>query len=337
MKKLFLALMATLALVSCGDKKSDSIVVYTNSGSNGREEFLIKEAKEAGFNISVVSAGGTDTTNRLLAEKNKPVADVIFGLNAIEYERLKKQDIVEKYTPVWAKDVPEGLSDKDGYYNAVTMTPLLAVYNKEALGNDIPKDWVDLATNPKFKDKYFIFALSGGTAKAVYASIISRYADPNGDLGISDEGWKIAEQYFANAHIQQGEEDYWGNMMNGKYPICMIWASGAIERGNKYNYSYGIMNPEIGVPVVVEQLALVKGSKNKEMAQKFIDWCGSAEFQAKWAQNFGTIPALPEALANAPEENRKMVENFKIQQMDWTFISENIDAWVEKAQLQYIH
>lgn len=331
-----MVLFSLFLFVACGEKQNNTIIVYTNSGTNGRQEYLEAEAKKAGFDIKVVSAGGTDIANRLLAEKNKPIADVVFGLNAVEYEKLKKVDLLEKYEPSWGKDVPAGLSDKEGFYNAVTMTPLLAVYNEEAVGENIPHDWVELSTNPVFEGRYSIFPLTGGTSKAILSSILVRYKDENGDLGVSDEGWDVIRQYLQHAHIQMGKEDYWGDLMSGKYPILMMWASGAIERGNKFNYKYGVMKPEIGVPVVVEQLSLIKGSKNKETAQKFIDWCGSAEFQGEWAKQFGTIPVLPAALAMAPEQNKVLRNEIKIQDMDWKYVASHIDSWIEKVQLQYI-
>ena len=95
MKKIFLACMLALTMIGCGSGKDDSIIVYTNSGSNGRDVFLKELAKENGFDINVVSGGGTDIANRLIAEKNNPIADVIFGLNNIEYEKLKKQNILK--------------------------------------------------------------------------------------------------------------------------------------------------------------------------------------------------------------------------------------------------
>lgn len=332
--KRFLLSVCAMALfaISCG---SDKLVVYTNSGTNGRQEFLEEYAKESGFDIVVVSAGGTEISNRLAAEKDRPVADVVFGLNALEYEKLKKYDLFEKFTPEWAKDVPKGLSDKEGYYNAVTVTPLVAVYNPDKVPK-IPTDWVQLATDPEFKDKFSIFQLSGGTGKTIYSSIISRYKDPNGDLGISDEGWEMSKKYFENGHLVQGDEDWYGKMMNGTIPITMIWGSGAIERAKAFNFNHKVMQPEIGMPVVVEQLAIIKGTKKKEVAEKFVNWLGSSEVQAVWAEKFGTIPALPEALEKAPKENREFYEQVKIQDMDWKFISENVDSWIEKATLQHI-
>lgn len=75
------------------------------------------------------------------------------------------------------------------------------------------RDWIDLADD-KYKDTYGIFALGGGTSKTVFASIVSRYKDENGDLGISKEGWDIAKKYIQNAHFYKKGEDY-GNSNNG--------------------------------------------------------------------------------------------------------------------------
>lgn len=336
-KKIFLASLLTLTL-ACGKKDDNSIVVYTNSGTNGRAEYLTELAKENGFEVNVVFAGGTDISNRLMAEKNNPIADVVFGLNSIEYEKLKKNNAISKYTPKWAGEIPEGLSDKDGYYNAVTVTPLLAIYNPNIIiEEDAPKDWIDLGVDSKYKDKYHIFGLDGGTSKVVLASIASRYKDSNGTLNVSDEGWEVVKQYVQNAHIQKSEEDWFGNMMSGKRPITMVWGSGALERSKANSFEIGIMKPEIGVPFVVEQLALVKGNENNEINKKFIDWLGSAEVQEKWAEKFGTAPAHPKALENAPKETRELVESLKIQNLDWTFITDNIDSWIEKVQLEYVN
>lgn len=73
MKRLiFLLLLTTLLIVSAGFSAStsnDKLIVYTNSGDNGRGQWLTEEAKKAGFDIKVVQIGGTTLVNRLLAEK----------------------------------------------------------------------------------------------------------------------------------------------------------------------------------------------------------------------------------------------------------------------------
>ena len=64
--------------------KSQKLIIYTNSGSNGRDAWLKEKAGTAGYNVEVVQIQGGDLANRIIAEKNNPQADMVFGLNSIE-------------------------------------------------------------------------------------------------------------------------------------------------------------------------------------------------------------------------------------------------------------
>ncbi len=55
---------------------------------------MTQKATEAGFNIEVVALGASEITERMIAEKNNPLCDVTFGLNNIEYEKLKANDLL---------------------------------------------------------------------------------------------------------------------------------------------------------------------------------------------------------------------------------------------------
>ena len=46
-----------------------------NSGTEGRDAYLIEKAKEAGFDIEVVALGASEVTERMIAEKNNPLCD----------------------------------------------------------------------------------------------------------------------------------------------------------------------------------------------------------------------------------------------------------------------
>ena len=44
---------------------NEKLVVYTNSGTEGRDAYLIEKAKEAGFDIEVVALGASEVTERI--------------------------------------------------------------------------------------------------------------------------------------------------------------------------------------------------------------------------------------------------------------------------------
>lgn len=92
--------------------KSQLITIYTNNGSEGRDVWLVDRAAEAGYNVQVVGLGALDVANRMIAEKNNPLCDVVFGLNSIEFEKLKAQDLLQTWEPDWTDGVDASLIDR---------------------------------------------------------------------------------------------------------------------------------------------------------------------------------------------------------------------------------
>lgn len=345
MKKLTLTFaVMLLALTGCSTStepsddptqvnRKEQLVIYSNSASDGRSDWLVERAAQEGFNIEVVSIPAGELTNRLIAEKNNSLADMVYGLNSIEYEKLKNEDLLLKYEPTWASEVDMTLGDKEGFYYPIIVQPLVLMMNNEM--ENQPKDWIDLI-DEQYTDQYNIFSLGGGTGKTVFASIISRYPDPNGELGISEEGWDIGKKYIQNGHFEIKGEDYVGALIDGSRPMSMMWGSGVIQHQEERDYAFDIMTPEIGVPYVVEQVAIISKTNKSALAIEFANWFGSAEIQTEWSQKFGSIPAHPEALEAASQEVKDFMSKVHAQELDWGLIAENLDMWVEKAELEFI-
>ncbi|NMA94701.1 MAG: extracellular solute-binding protein [Clostridiales bacterium] len=317
----------------------EELIIYTNSGSDGRGDWLKERAEQDGFKIEYVEAGAGEIANRLLAEKNAPIADVVFGLNTMTYETLKQEDLLVQYVPSWSDEVDEGLSDKEGYYHAIVKQAILLVYNSDVWSEeDAPTDWLDLGNKEEFKGKYEANdSLGGGTTRTVLSGILVRYKDPEGELGISQEGWDEIEKFYQNGSTRLEDTDLYARMAdeNDEVVAGQIWSSGIEAREEQYGVTSGYMNPEIGVPFVVEQVAIIKDTKNLEEAQRFVDWFGSAQIQGEWAEKFSTTPANNNALDKANEFARYIAETFKAQDIDWAFVAENVDAWMEKIELEY--
>lgn len=315
--------------------KSETLVIYSNSASEGRGDWLKEKAAEEGFKLEIVEAGGGDVTNRLVAEKNNPLADVVYGLNEINYRILKKEDVLEPFTPVWADEVEPGSSDPDGYYHSIVKQAILLIYNSELYNEKTaPKDWPDLWNNKEFHGLYETpISLGGDTTRTVIAGILVRHRDENGELGISQKGWDEIAKFFKNGSPAVEGEDFYANLASGKTPMGQMFSSGINPREEQYNVKAGIVSPEIGVPYVTEQVAIIKGTKKRALAEEFINWFGSAEIQGQWAQKFGTMPTNLGAVDMAQEDVKKLHDSLVVQDMDWDFITEHINEWVEKITL----
>lgn len=319
-------------------EEKKSLVVYSNSLSDGRGDWLTGKAAEAGFELELVEAGGGDLLNRVISEKNNPLADVVFGLNQMNFETLKSNDILVPFEPEWTSETPEGSSDKDNYFHPLVEQRIVMLYNKDVYTEETaPKDWTDLIENEAFKGKYHVpGSLGGATNQAVVNGILMRYLDENGELGVSEEGWNAIKAFFDNGYKTPEGENNNANLASGKVPISFIYTSGLPGIEEEFGFEAGVVSPEIGVPTLVEQVGVVNKGKDHDtqIAEEFVNWFGSAEIQGEWAEQFGTLPVNKLALEKASDKMKSIYETTKIQDIDYTFISKHIDEWVEKIELE---
>ncbi|HIQ70693.1 MAG TPA: extracellular solute-binding protein [Candidatus Onthenecus intestinigallinarum] len=347
---LVLAVLMLLSVFSIGvaeeatgaDVKGTGVqlTVYTNSGSSGRKEWLIERAAQDGFNLAVLEEGAGAVQQRIIGEAANPIADVVFGLNAIIWNDLISRDLLVAYdAPSWASEVSEGLNDPNGYYYAIVKQAIVLAYDLNQISEeDAPKDWPDLWTNEAFHGKYEVnTSLTGGTPRNVIAGILTRYIDPEGELGISDEGWEAIGAYYACGVPSEEGVDLYAQIANPNTTVVMgqMWSSGVVQYDEMYGTKTGVAKPEVGVPYAVEGIGIINGTKNMDEALRFVEWFGSAQIQGEWAEQFGTMPANEIAAEKADAVQQELC-SIPAQDIDWALVAENIDAWCEKIALEYL-
>ena len=316
------------------------LMVYTNSGSSGRAEWLQERAEKDGFKLTIVEDGAGAIQQRLINEGEATPCDVVFGLNAIIWNDLIARGIVMAIdAPSWADEVSAGLNDPNGYYYAIVKQAILLAYDTNQVApEDAPKDWPDLWENEKFWGKYESqIKLTGGTTRNVLAGILTRYVDPDGELGISDEGWAAIVAFFAHGTPVEDGVDLYAQIVREDSPVLMgqMWSSGADQYDAQYGTKTGYATPECGIPYAVEGVAVVSTTKNVDEAKRFVEWFGSAQIQGEWSEQFKTMPANEKAADKAPASQVAMC-SIPAQDIDWALVAANIDAWCEKIMLEYM-
>lgn len=318
----------------------ETLTIYTNSGDSGRADWLKERAAQDGFDVVILEEGAGAVQQRLIGEAANPIADVVYGLNAIIWNDLIARDILIAYdAPSWASEVSEGLSDPNGYYYAIVKQAILLAYDSAQISaEEAPKDWTDLWTNEALHGKYRVeTALTGGTTRNVIAGILCRYLDESGELGVSDEGWAQIEAFFQNGTPAESGVNLYQEMIDANKPIIMgqMWSSGVVQYDAEYGTTTGVAAPEVGVPYAVEGIGIINGTKKMDEALRFIEWFGSAKIQGEWAERFGTMPANELAADKADATQRELC-SIPAQDIDWAIVAENIDDWCEKITLEYM-
>lgn len=314
-----------------GEKK---LVIYSNTDEAGAKA-MEEVGKEIGIEVTVVRLnGGGEVTDRIMAEKNNPTADIVYGINHIGFARLKAADCLQQFTPVWDDLVESGLKDPDGYYYGVGISAVLLAYNPEAAGSNAPADWTDLWTKPEWEGKYFVNpSTSGGTTQLVLSGILTRYRDDNGELGISQEGWDAVAAYYQKAYIQQEGDDFFAMLTKGDVWAGQNYSKGVLKAEEDYNAEIAWAAPEVGVPFAVEMVGIVNGTKNYDTAKEFLDYYGSAEVMEKVST---TYPANADARGKVAPDLKALTDSVKVQNIDYDFVAENLDSWLEKIELELI-
>lgn len=344
-------ILGSLVLASCasadagagaasgGGDDGGTLIVYTNSNSDGRGEWVTAQAAKAGMDVEIVGLGGADLANRIVAEKNNPVGDVVFGLNNMFFETLKEEEAVTAYEPAWATEVDKDSGDpKDGAFWPLVEQAIVTVYDtKKVPAGDAPAEVTDLWNDSAYDGRYEVnTALGEATPQLVLAGLLAPHLDKDGDLGVSDKGWKQVEKYFAHGSPAEAGTDLYARMVRGDVDFGVLPSSGITSRDAEHGTATGVISPADGVPYVTEQVAVIAGTPRQDAAEEFIDWFGSAETQGAFAAEFASYPVNEKARAKALPEVVELIESLPKQDIDYALTRENIGAWVEKTELEYL-
>ena len=231
---LLLASVMVLSLVACGQKETPdtpetpddqeevkdysgyTIRIYSNSNSTERTTWLIQEAKDAGFTISIDdnSVISGDTAAIQAANENKD-GDILFGLNETRwsqvvdgvYENLKLVD----WTPTWAGEVGEYAYPGAAY--GLVIQNVLMLYRNDELGTNGEKlhfqHWADIVDCGY---TWYRQNKVGGTTNAnINSAMLYAFVDPSSPAGgISTEGWETLWKYCAEGKYSSDDTYKYG-------------------------------------------------------------------------------------------------------------------------------
>lgn len=322
---------AAFAVAAAFPAMADSLTVYSAQGDE-RAAWIAEQAKAAGHDIKLLTAKGGELFDRLLAEKNNPQADVVFGMVDTSMALLKKEGLFQPYTPMWAKDLPAQYKDADRMVYKFWQTPIVLAYYPDRLPDaQAPKSWLDL-TKDDYTGKYVIGETAWQTTRMYLAGILVRFLDADGE--VKQEGWDFLQKLYGKAIVVNDGDAQVQAFKSGEASIDLNWLGGTMKIAKDLGEKVKVVDTEGGTPVISEGAAIMKATDQLEQAKAFVDWWGSADVMAAYATKFGQVPLLPEALAKSPasvQENAKLVT---AQPIDWDAVAPKLDGWLQKIELE---
>jgi len=262
-------------------------------------------------------------TARLLAEKDAPKADVVFGLNVASLLVLDNSGIFESYVPKGAEALPAFMRDsrQNPVWHGMSACPVAIIVNAKELEKaklDMPKTWQDL-TDPRYKGH---IVMSSPTSSGTAYTIVSSWRQHFG----ADAAWKFMTDLDKNIkmYTQSGSRPA---EMAARGEITIGLSEAAFARTLKLRGApIEVIVLGSPVPIDMEGSSLVKGGKNADAAKKFLDFSLSpemahivAERHCVTAQPSVTRPearAIPEMAGNydfsrAGKERQTLIDEWR--------------------------
>jgi iron(III) transport system substrate-binding protein len=295
---LVFSLCGFVAVPAFAAKKT--VVVYTSLETEETVEYLkLAEQELPDLDIKIIRLSTGELGARMLAERNNPQADCVWGWAVTNMEDFRDRGLLDKYKPKGWGAIPDRFKDPEGYWVAIDLYMAAFVLNTQVMAKDNlpkPKGWHDLL-NPAYKGKLIMpNPASSGTGFLQVASLLEMLDPDYAKKPVKDNaGWEFLEKLDKNMgqYIKSGSKPA-KLTAAGEYAIGCSFAF-VYSSLKKKGFPVEMVLPEEGAGYELESNALLKGAKNKSAAKKFLDWAITESAMKEYAKfKLGvTLPGIP--------------------------------------------
>ncbi len=318
---LLVAMVALLALPGCR-KAPETVVVYTSRDQLYAEPVLRAFERETGIRVQAVyDTGATKTvglTNRLLAEKSHPQADVFWNSEVARTIRLQRAGVLAPYVSPQAETIPARFKDPQGYWTGFGARARVIIYNTRMLRRDeVPTSIFEL-TDPHWRGRV-----------TVGQPILGTMATHNTALFLA-LGGERASRFFADLKDNEvlvvvGNTAVRDTVSRGDVPLGIIDTSDAYE-AMADGASVDIVFPDqegIGTLVIPNTVALIAGGPHPENGKRFIDYMLRPETERALAWSRSAQIPLHPGVETPPHVRR--LEEIVMMELDYHAIADRMD------------
>lgn len=337
---LVVALFAVLVSAACtkqpaptGSNAANSIprevTVYVSTDRVFSEPILRAYEQQSGVHVNAVydteETKSTGLANKLLAEKNRPQADVFWSNEPVRTLVLKRNGVLAPYKSPNAEGIPATFKDPEGYWTGFSARSRVIVYNTNLVKPDeAPKSMFDLA-DPKWKDQVAIadprFGSTSFHVAALYAEVGDQRAEEffrklktNGVKIVP--GNSVVRDMVARGEAKVGltDTDDVNVALEDKQPVAMVFPD----------------RDGMGVPIMPNMVSLVANGPHLEAGKKLIDYLLSPEVERMLAQSEAVQIPLHSGVEGP--KNIPPLSSFKPMTLDYGKAADRVEDVTKRLQ-----
>jgi iron(III) transport system substrate-binding protein len=292
-----------LLTIGCSDSQqsasSEQVVVYTSVDDVFARPICEQFQRDTGTTVLLVpdteETKSTGLLNRLIAEKERPQADVFWSGDPVRAANLKSRGVSAGYRSPAAAGMPAGYSDSEGHWTSLSARARVIIYNTNLVPeNQKPLSVNDLA-DAHFKGKACIANPLFGTTSMHAAALFQVLGDERARAffqSLTDNGVAVLS---SNGEVRR-------RVASGEFAIGLTDtddAHVAVQEGKPI----GIVYPDTdgcGTLVIPNAVVLIARGPNPDAGRQFIDYLLQPETELALARSEAAqMPLRPDVATPA--------------------------------------
>jgi len=320
-----------------GPRDVEEVVVYTSVDDVFARPVAAAFENETGIAVRLVpdteETKSTGLVNRLIAEKDRPRADVFWSGDPVRAELLKKKGVAASYKSPQAAGLPPQYSDPQGYWTGFSARARVLIFNRNLVGaGDEPASVLDLASQ-RFKGRACmanpLFGTTSMHASALFAALGDKQATRFFNDFLSNGGRLASSNGEVRRLVAEGictvglvdTDDAHVAKMEGK-PIGMVYP----DAGG------------IGTLIIPNAAVLIARGPNVWAGKEFIDYLLRPETAEALVQS--DARQIPLRAGAAVPKGVVPLERITTMQVDYAVLGRRLDElsrgflkdWVDRAR-----
>ena len=328
------AVFFTAACSETGESPG-TVVVYSSVDEVFARPIARGFQEETGIEVQLVpdteETKSTGLMNRLIAERERPQADVFWSGDPVRAAMLKSRGISTPYRSAARADLPSDYSDPEGYWTGFSARARVLIYNRNLIEEgEEPRSVMDLL-DARFRGRASLANPLFGTTSVHAAALFETL------------GEEEARQFF-EGFIQNG-----GTIVSSNGEVRRRVAAGDFAVGitdtDDFNVAYqegqpvGVVFPDqegMGSLIIPNAAVLIRGAPNPEAARQFIDYLLRPETEKALAESEAAQMPLRADITVPPHV--RPLRDISRMRVDYERLAERLDAlssgylrtWVER-------
>ncbi len=315
---------------------SDSeVVVYTSVDDVFARPVAEAFTAETGVVVRLVTdteeTKSTGLLNRLLAEKQRPQADVFWSGDPVRAAILKSHQVAAPYRSPAAQGLPPEFSDPEGFWTGFSTRARVLIYNTDLIPEEeAPSSIFDLI-DPRFEGRACLanplFGTTSMHAAALFKVLGPERATEFFDGFLANQGRVLSSNGEVRRRVSSGElalgitdtDDANVARLEGS-PVAVVYPDG----------------DDMGTLLVPNCAVLIAGAPHDEAGRRFIDFLLSPQTaSALAASEAAQIPLRPEVRVPEGMVTCAEIQPMKVNYGELADLLENLSAgylkeWVDR-------